>query len=152
MRYNALFLLLALCLLSQFSKAQQPSMSATTGLASGNTFTLFVTFQDPMPKIGTLACFFRLVGTPKAGQENFGQSLNCSGDPKREDDTHYSATVIVPSSTIAEGNYELREIDISIGSATRPYNAQNLPTLAPVHIHNSEHLDFSPIKKLETKP
>ena len=151
MKNNARLLLLALCLLSQFSRAQQPSMSATTGLAPGNTFTLFVTFQDPMPKIDTLACSFHLVGPPKPGQENFGQGLSCSGT-KKEDDTHYHALVIVPSSAIAEGDYELREIDISIGSATRAYAAQNLPTLAPVHIHNSEHLDFSPIKKLETKP
>lgn len=151
MKYKAPLSLLALFILSQLSTAQQPAMSASTGLGPGNSFTLFVTFQDPMPKITSIGCDFRLTGAPQPGQEGFATTLNCTSAPKKSDDTHYSVEVGIPLG-IAAGDYHLNEIDVSIDDARRPYNGANLPTPAPVQITNPAHLKFSPIKKLETKP
>lgn len=130
----------------------QNSMSATTGLGPGNSFTLFITFQDPMPKVDSIACSFALAGTPNPGQEDFGKNVYCSGPPTKDDDTHYRVTVKIPALNIAAGDYNVAEIDVEIGGVTHPYKGQNLPTFAPVPISNPAHLNFSPIKKLEVKP
>jgi hypothetical protein len=104
-----------------------------------------------MPKIDRIGCGFNLVGTPKPGQEDFSQALNCTGNPKKSDDTHYAVEVGIPLG-IAAGDYKLVRIDIGIGDASHRYEGQNLPTLSPVPIRNPEHLKFSPIKKLEVRP
>jgi hypothetical protein len=150
MKYKAPLFLLATLLGAQFLNAQ-PAMSATTGLGPGNTFTLFITFQDPMPKIQSINCGFNLVGKPKPGQEDMNQSLTCNGTFKKVDDTHFSAVVSVPTA-IAEGDYQLVRIDVVMDSVNHRYEGTDLPTLAPVTVTNPEHLKFSPIKKLETKP
>lgn len=139
-----------LCLTSPFAIAQNP-LSASTGLGPGNSFTLFVTLQDPMPKIGAIRCTFNLVGAPQLGQEDFNKGLNCTGAPKKSDDTHYSVEVGIPLG-IAAGDYKLVEIQLAIDDASHRYADQSLPNLAPVAISNPEHLRFSPIKKLEIKP
>jgi hypothetical protein len=145
--------LLALILLSQLSTAQQPSMSASTVLGPGNSFTLFMNFEEPMPKITRVDCTFSLVGVPQSGQETFTQGVYCSnGDIKKIDEKHYSVGVPVPSNGIAAGDYKLGFIEVYIGDAHQRYQGSTLPDLAPVKISNSEHLKFSPIKKLETKP
>jgi hypothetical protein len=131
--------------------AQNP-MAASAGLGPGNSFTLFVTFQDAMPKIDSIACSFALAGTPKPGQEDFAKNVYCSGPPTKEDDTHYRVKVSIPSSNIAGGDYNVVEIDVVIDGVTHPYHGQSLPTLAPVPISDPAHLNFSPIKKLEVKP
>jgi hypothetical protein len=151
MKYKAPLFLLAVLLGSQFLNAQQPAMSATTGLGPGNTFTLFITFQDPMPKIDGISCGFNLVGPPKPGQKEMNQVLNCTGAFKKIDDVHFSAPVTIPAG-VAEGNYQLVRIDVDMDSANHRYENANLPTLAPVAVTNPENLKFSPIKKLETKP
>lgn len=140
-----------LCLAAPWANAQNSALSVSTGLGPRNSFTLFVTFQDPMPKIDRIACGFNLVGVPKPGQEDFAQGLNCTGNPKKSDDTHYSVEVGIPLG-IAAGDYKLVRIDVGIGDASHRYEGQNLPTLAPVPISNPEHLRFSPIRKLEVKP
>jgi hypothetical protein len=50
--------------------AQTP-ISASAGLGPGNSFTLSITFQDPMPKVDKINCSFALAGDPKPGQEDF---------------------------------------------------------------------------------
>ena len=153
MKFKAPLSLLALCLLSQISNAQQTAvMSASTGLAPGNSFTLFVNFQDPMPKITAFQCNFTLVGTPQPGQENFARAVNCIGEPKKIDDTDYISQVGIPASGIAGGDYKISSIDLYVGQAHSHYDGDSLPVLAPVRISNSEHLKFSPIKKLEIRP
>jgi len=151
MKFKAPLFLLAAVLGAQFLNAQQPAMSATTGLAAGNSFTLFVTFEDSMPKVDTIACYFSLVGNAKPGQEDFAKAFNCVGPPKKIDDTHYSAAVDIPRGT-AEGDYRLSRVDVQLDSVNHIYDSQHLPSLSPVAVHNPEHLNFSPIKKLETKP
>jgi hypothetical protein len=64
-----LFLAVPLC------DAQQPAISANAGLGPGNSFTLFVTFENPVPKIQNLNCAFQHQGTPKPGQEDFVAQL-----------------------------------------------------------------------------
>jgi hypothetical protein len=151
MKYRAPLLLLALCLLSQLSNAQQPPMSASTGLGPNNSFTLFVTFQDAMPKIDALNCSFDIATPVQPGQEDYTRALNCTGAVTKIDETHYSTNVKIPVG-IAGGGYKLAYITVAIGGAQRQYRGESLPTLTPVPITNSEHLKFSPIKKLETKP
>jgi hypothetical protein len=145
-------LIVVLMLLAAPLAIAQTPMSASAGLGPGNSFTLFVTFQDPMPKIDGIGCSFALAGSPKPGQEDFGKNVYCNGPPSKDDDTHYRVTVSIPPSNCAAGDYNVAEIDVVIGGVTHPYIGQNLPTLAPVPISNAAHLKFSPIKKLEVKP
>jgi hypothetical protein len=131
--------------------AQTP-ISASAGLGPGNSFTLSITFQDPMPKVDKINCSFALAGDPKPGQEDFVRNVYCNGPPTKDDDTHYRVTVNIPSSDIAAGDYNVAQIAVEVSGVLHPYNGQSLPTLAPVPIGNPAHLKFSPIKKLEVKP
>jgi hypothetical protein len=151
MKFKAPLFLLAALLGAQFLNAQQPAMSATTGLGPGSIFTLFITFQEPMPKIEGIQCGFGIVGSTKPGQEEMNTILTCNGSFKKIDDTHFSANVAVPVG-IAEGDYRLDYIVVIVESTGHRYNGANLPSLSPVAIINPERLKFSPIKKLETKP
>lgn len=144
-------LLLTLCLTSILATAQNAPMGAVAGLGPGNSFTLFVTFKEPMPKIDALSCGFNLVGSPKPGQESFSKSVNCIGSVIKDDDTRYRAQVDIQNGGIADGDYKLTSIDIRIGGATRSYASKDLPDIAPVTITNDEHLKFSEIKHLEVK-
>jgi hypothetical protein len=144
-------LVVLLCLAAPLAIAQNPALSVSAGIGPGNTFTLFMTLQDPMPKIDSIWCGFNLVGAPKPGQEDFAQNLNCVGPPKRDDETHYRVDVGVPLG-IAAGDYKINQINFSVGGATHIYKGQDLPGLAAVPVSNPEHLKFSPIKKLEVKP
>lgn len=144
------FVIVLMFLAAPLAIAQSP-MSASAGLGPGNSFTLFITFQDPMPKVDSIACSFALSGTPKPGQEDFGKNIYCSGPPTKDDDTHYRVTVKIPPLNIAAGDYSVAGIDVEIGGVTHPYRERSLPNLAPVPISNPAHLNFSPIKKLEVK-
>ncbi len=143
-------LLFAALLVSVAASAQNTPLGATTGLGPGDKFSLFVTFQDPMPKIDSMGCAFNLTGNPQPGQEDFSRQVRCSGLTK-DDDKHYHMQVVIPSDGIAGGDYKLVGIDLSIGSASRHYEGKELPDLAPVPITNHEHIKFSDIKKLETQ-
>jgi hypothetical protein len=149
LKYKML-LFLALYLMSSLSNAQQPPMSANTGLGPGNSFTLFITFQDPMPKVQGIACGFNLEGGTKPGQEDFGQQLGCSGAPIKDDDTHYRVKVDVPQN-IAAGDYKINWINVGVDEVAHQYRGSNLPSLAPMPVSNPKHLEFSPIRKLEIK-
>jgi hypothetical protein len=151
MKFKAPLSLLALFLLSQIAAAQQSGMSASTGLGPNNSFTLFVTFQDAMPKVDALNCTFNLATPVQPGQEDYTKALSCTGVATKIDETHYSTEVKIPVG-IAGGGYKITYIIVAIGGAQRQYRGESLPTLAPVPITNPEHLKFSPIKKLETKP
>lgn len=143
-------ILAVLCLVAPLAIAQG-SIAASTGLAPGNSFTLFVTFQDPMPQITSIDCHFILASVAKQGQENFPTALICKRSFKKIDDTNYSVEVGIPAGA-AEGDYKLDAIGLTIGNAGRRYVGPDLPSLALVTIHNPEHLKFSPIKKLDVKP
>jgi hypothetical protein len=152
MKYKGPVLLLALCFVFPLSKAQQSSMSASAGLGPGNSFTLFITFQNPMTKVQGIGCAFQLQGNPKPGQEDFVQQLRCSGSPMKDDDTHYRIKVGDLPPDIAAGDYKIAWINVSVdGDVGHQYRDSELPTLAPVTVSNPRHLEFSPIKKLETK-
>jgi len=143
---------LALFVVLPLSNAQQSSMSANAGLGPGNSFTLFITFQNPMPSVQGIACFFQLQGTAKPGQEDFVKQLACAGDPVKIDATHYQVKVGDIPKDIAEGDYKLANINVTVdGQAVHSYSGPDLPSLAPVVVSNPKHLEFSPIKKLETK-
>jgi hypothetical protein len=150
MKYGRLLLLSFVCLAS-LSNAQQPAMSATAGLGPTNSFTFFVTFQDPMPEVNALNCTFSLATAVQPGQEDFRKSLTCTGAVNKTDETHYSSVVNIPVG-VASGDYKLDNVVVSVGSAQRTYQGQNLPALSPVPINNPEHIKFSPIKKLDVKP
>jgi hypothetical protein len=153
MKCKGLLLFLALCLVSLCSRAQQSSMSANAGLGPGNSFTLFITFQDPMPNIQGVVCSFQLQGEAKPGQAEFVKQLGCAGAPVKTDATHYQVKVGEIPGDIAEGAYKLMYINVSVdGEAVHSYSGANLPSLEPVVVKNPKHLEFSPIKKLETKP
>jgi hypothetical protein len=150
MKYKAPLLLLVLCLASRFSNAQQPAMSASTGLAPGNSFTLFVVFQSPTQVKG-MGCAFALAGNPKPGQEDFNRGMNCSGPPTKDDDTHYRVKVNVPEG-IATGSYEIQWISMAQDDfVAHSYPKAALPALAPVEVVNPKHLEFPPIRKLEIR-
>jgi hypothetical protein len=118
-RHISLIVML-LCLVSPLSRAQQP-MSATAGLGPGNSFTLFVTFEKPMPNVQSIGCAFQHQGTPKPGQEDFVQSLRCTGQPIKDDDLHYRIRVGIPQD-IAEGEYKIAWINVAVdGEATHGY-------------------------------
>jgi len=153
MKYNAWLLLPFLCLVSLLSNAQQAPVSANAGLGPGNSFTLFVVFQNPMPKIQGMGCGFTLEGTPKPGQEDFVRQLRCSGTPIKDDDTHYRVKVGDFPEDIAAGDYKIQWISVAVdGEVAHQYQGSELPSLAAVAISNPRHLEFSPIKKLEIKP
>ncbi len=147
---SVLALAAVVCAFGQLSLAQSP-MSASAGLGPDNTFTLFVTFQESMPKIDGVGCGFNLDGSPKPGQENFVVVFNCTGSVKKVDDTHYSAEVQIPGA-IAAGDYKINFLTVYIGGANHRYDGQNIPNLAPVKINNPDHLKFSSIKDLGYKP
>jgi len=153
MKYKYPFLiLLVFCVLGPVSKAQQTSMSTNTGLGPGNSFTLFVTFQNPMPKVQGIGCAFQLHGNLKPGQEDFVKLLRCSGEPVKDDDTHYRVKVDIPEDAAA-GEYTLAWISVAADNyAAHSYSGSELPSLAPISVSNPKHLEFSPIKQLETKP
>jgi len=147
---SSFVLLCAVGLVCLAANAQNSSMGASTGLGPGDTFSLFVTFQEPMPKIDGINCQFKLVGAAKLGQEHFYQALNSSGVGTKVDDTHYRMQVSISQGT-AEGDYKLDSVSVTTGSASRSYRDNDLPTLAPVAITNHEHLKFSDIKKLDVQ-
>jgi hypothetical protein len=152
MKWHPTLVVLALSLVSPLSRAQQ-SMSANAGLAPGNSFTLFITFEKPMPNLQSIGCAFQHQGTPQTGQEDFIQSLRCSGQPIKDDDTHYRVKVGDIPQDIAAGDYKIAWINVAVdGQASHQYQGPDLPSLAPVAITNPKHLEFSPIKKLEVKP
>jgi hypothetical protein len=151
MKCRPALIFLALCLVSPLSRAQQ-SMSANAGLGPGNSFTLFITFEKPMPNLQSISCAFGHQGTLQPGQESFVQSLSCSNPPTKDDDTHYRIKVDIPED-IAAGDYKIAWLNVSaVGGALHQYQVPDLPNLAPVTIANPKHLEFSPIKKLEVKP
>jgi len=154
MNYKGLLLfLLTICIHCPVSQAQQPTMSASTGLGPGNSFTLFITFQNPMPKVIRIQCAFQLQGDPKPGQEDFSRQLQCTGAATKDDDTHYRVTVGEIPTNIAAGDYKILWINVAMDAdVTHQYRGSDLPTLAAVTVSNPRHLEFSPIKKLETKP
>jgi len=154
MKYpGPLFLLLALAILCPVSKAQQSTMTTTTGLGPGNSFTMFITFQNPMRNVQGISCVFQLQGTAKPGQGDFVKTLTCSGGPIKDDDQHYRIKVGDIPQDIAAGDYKLVWINVSlIGEAVHRYEGADLPTLAAVSVSNPKRLEFSPIKNLETKP
>jgi hypothetical protein len=150
MKYKALLLFVVLCLASCLSTAQQPAMSASTGLAPGNSFTLFVVFQSPTTVKG-IGCGFSLVGTPKPGQEDFNKQLRCSGLPTKDDEIHYRIKVEVPEG-IATGPYAVQWISVAPDDfVSHQYLKTDLPALTPVEVTNPKHLEFPPIKKLEIR-
>lgn len=151
MKCKVPLLFLAMCLGSSLSNAQQPPMSANTGLGPGNSFTLFVVFQNPMPNVQGISCAFSLQGATKPGQEDFVRTLNCSGAPVKDDDTHYRVKVGDIPQNIAEGNYKVETIGVGVDGVGHSYQGSALPNLAPVAVSNPKHLEFSPIKKLEIK-
>lgn len=152
MKWHAPLMVLALCLVSPLSGAQQ-AMSANAGLAPGNSFTLFVTFENPVPNLQNMSCAFQHQGTPKPGQEDFVTQLRCSGAPIKDDDTHYRIKVGDIPQDIMAGDYKVVWITVAVdGEASHSYQGPDLPSLAPVAITNPKHLEFSPIKKLEVKP
>jgi hypothetical protein len=147
----SLLLVLIICFASAAGNAQNPpAMGATVGLGPGDTFSLFVTFQEPMPGVTSIGCQLTLVGAPKSGQERFNTALNCNGSFTKDDETHYRAQVPVTHGT-SEGDYKLNFVDVNIGSAFRRYQGNDLPNLASVSITNHEHLKFSDIKKLDVQ-
>ena len=149
---SSLLLILIICFASAVGNAQNPpAMGATVGLGPGDTFTLFVTFKNPMPEIGALNCDFGLIGNRKPGQETFSTGINCTGEAKKEDDTHYRVEIGIPKAGIADGDYKLTDISVSIGTARRQYLANDLPDTPTVSIINHEHLKFSDIKKVDVK-
>jgi hypothetical protein len=151
MKYKASLLLVFLFLVL-LSNAQQPSMSANTGLGPGNSFTLFVTFQNPMPTVQGIGCAFNLEGALKPGQEDFVRQLRCSGTPIKDDDTHYRIKVGDFPQDIGAGDYKIQWISVAVdGDVAHQYQGSELPNLAPVAVSNPKHLEFSPIKKLEIR-
>ena len=151
MNCKLLLLVLALCIVASLTEAQQ-SMSANAGLGPGNSFTLFVTFEKPMPNLQSVSCAFGRQGAVQPGQENFVQSLSCSNPPTKDDDTHYRVKVDIPED-VAAGDYKIAWLNVTaVGGALHQYQGPDLPNLAPVAITNPKHLEFSPIKKLEVKP
>lgn len=146
-----LLLALTLCVSAPFSKAQESPMSASTGLAPGDSFSLFVFFQNPMPKVTQIRCAFQLKGAPKPGQEDFPKQLGCAAALTRDSDTNYRVKVEIPKGTAA-GDYQVTWIVVTMDGVEHTYSETQLPALTPVAISNPEHLEFSPIKKLETKP
>ncbi len=152
MKWQTPLIVLALCLVSPVSKAQQ-SMSANAGLGPGNSFTLFITFEKPTPNLQSIACGFKRQGTLQPGQEDFVQQLRCSGQLIKDDDTHYRVKVGDIPQDIAAGDYKIDWITVAVdGEASHQYRGPDLPSLAPVAVINPKHLEFSPIKKLEVKP
>jgi len=153
MKYTLLpLLLLATCLAPGSSYAQQAPLSASAGLGPGDSFTLFITFEDPMPNVVGAGCAFGLRGSAKPGQEDFVKSLRCTGSPVKDDDKHYHMKVAIPQD-VAEGDYDLVWISVAVDAETsHQYQAPQLPSLAPVKITNPKKLEFSPIKKLDVKP
>jgi hypothetical protein len=150
MEFKAPLSLLALFILSQLAIAQQPAMSATTGLGPGDSFTLFIVFQNSMPTVQNVDCSFALSGAPKAGQQDFKNNLRCSGEPTKEDDKHYHIKVNVPAE-IAEGDYKIAWINVTVENILHQYGSAALPSLDPVPVTNRKHVEFSPIKNLDTK-
>jgi len=152
MKCHAAVMVLALSIVAPLIGAQQ-SMSANAGLGPGNSFTLFVTFENPMPNLQSISCAFQHEGTPQPGQEDFVQQLRCSGPPIKDDATHYRVKVGDIPQDIMAGDYKINWITVAVdGEASHSYQGPNLPSLAPVTITNPKHLEFSPIKKLEVKP
>lgn len=150
---SSLLMFLIMCFASSVGSAQNPpAMGATAGLGPGDTFTLFVTFKDPMPEIGSINCVFRLTTDRKPGQETFGGEVDCIGAGlKKDDDTHYRVQVGIPKVGIADGDYRLTHIGIGIGDASRQYEGNNIPNPPTVSITNHEHLKFSDLKSVEVK-
>ncbi len=147
LKYKMLLSFLVLCMMSSLSHAQQPSMSASTGLGPGNSFTLFITFQNPMPKVQSIGCGFALEGSPKAGQEDFVRQLRCSGPPIKDDDTHYRVKVGDLPQDIAAGDYKIGWINVSVdGEAAHQYQGSELPNLAPVSVSNPKHWSFHQLR------
>jgi hypothetical protein len=152
MKCHAAVMVLALSIVAPLIGAQQ-SMSANAGLGPGNSFTLFVTFENPMPNLQSIGCAFQHEGTPQPGQEDFVQQLRCSGPPTKDDATHYRVKVGDIPQDIMAGDYKINWITVAVdGEASHSYQGPTLPSLAPVMITNPKHLEFSPIKKLEVKP
>jgi len=152
MKYDAPLLLLAWCVVSSLSNAQQAPVSANAALGPGNSFTLFVIFQNPMPKVQGMGCGFALEASPKPGQEDFVRQLRCAGTPIKDDDTHYRVKVGDFPEDIAAGDYKIQWISVAVdGEAAHQYQGSELPSLPPVTVSNPRRLEFSPIKKLEIK-
>jgi hypothetical protein len=148
MNYKAL--LVAVCLMPFVVIAQTPPMGTSTGLTPGNSFTLFISFQEPMQEIGGMNCVLTLVTPRKPGQEDFQNQVSCEGNPVKDDDKNYHIKVGIPQG-IADGDYKVTHIGMSIGNATHQYEGKDLPNPPQVTITNHEHLKFSDIKKLEVK-
>lgn len=146
MNYKAPLLILGLGLISVFASAQ--TISANAGLGPGNSFTLFLVFQSPMPNVKNINCSFSMPGTPKPGQQDFNRGLACSGPPIKTDETHYAVKVDVPMD-IAAGDYVINSIGVLVDDVSHPYTGTQLPSLSPVRVENPKHVEFSPLKKLE---
>ena len=82
LKYKMLLSFLVLCMMSSLSHAQQPSMSASTGLGPGNSFTLFITFQNPMPNVQGIGCAFALKD-PKTRAGGFRTSVEMLRPPDK---------------------------------------------------------------------
>jgi hypothetical protein len=150
-KFKAVLIISMLFLTAPMSRSQE--MSASAGIGPGNTFTLFITFENPMSNIQRIDCGFQLQGNPKPGQQDFVRQLRCSGAPIKDDDKHYRIHVGELPQDIAEGDYKIAWIDVAVdGQASHRYDSADLPALPVITVKNPKHLEFAPIKKLEAKP
>ena len=52
---------------------------------------------------------------------------------------------------IAEGDYKIAWINVTVENILHQYGSAALPSLDPVPVTNRKHVEFSPIKNLDTK-
>src|SRR5437868_6711809 len=148
-----LILLGSLILLFSGAYAQNnPTMSANVGFGPGDSFTLFITLQEPMAQIDDLSCSFGKTSPVKPPQQDFSGGFACDpGRPQKDDDTHYHVHVSIPKQGIASGEYKLQEISFFVGQVRHQYVGDALPTLAAVTVKNPQQVKFATIKELKVQ-
>jgi hypothetical protein len=88
-------------------------------------------------------------GRSSRDNKTFQSQLRCSGDPVKDDDTHYRIKVEIPQE-IAASDYKIAWVNVAADNFVG-HQYSDLPNLAPVTIIDPKQVEFSPIKKLEVK-
>lgn len=140
----------SLILLATVLYAQNnPTMSAKVGFSPGDSFTLFITLEEPMPQIDSLYCIFQLAESAKPSQQDFAAGFNCDSQAQKDDDKHYHVKVRIPKEGIASGDYKLGQLAFIVNGVRHQYSGDSLPALAAVTVKNPQNVDFSKIKELK---
>jgi hypothetical protein len=131
-----------------FAQNNSPMSLSTEEHGPGDRLTLFVTFQEPMPKVNSISCYFGLSTPPEPRQTGFRNNITCANVLTKDSETQYRVTIPIDEK-IATGQYKLSAIGVTVEGIGNNYQGKDLPELSLKVKNPKDQPNFAPIKDLK---